>query len=123
FRLIVDRRLSVGEDFETFEGELREATHGIDHELELSRLCLPTLADRGGHTLAVGREALQKTHGAPPLQFSQGRQALSIFAERTHDLCNLGPGSVGQPHKANESASIEAMVGATQALHALIEAI
>ena len=123
FRLTVDRRLSVGEDFETFEGELREATHGVDHELELSRLCLPTLADRGGHTLAAARDALQKTQGAAPLQFSQGRQDLSIFAERTRDFCNLGPGSVGQPHKANESASIEAMVAATQALHVLIEAI
>jgi succinyl-diaminopimelate desuccinylase len=123
FRLTVDRRLSVGENFETFEGELREATYGVKHELELSRLCLPTLADRRGHTLAVAREALQRTQGAAPLQFSQGRQDLSIFAERTHDFCNLGPGSIGQPHKANESASIAAMVAATQALHALIEGI
>jgi acetylornithine deacetylase/succinyl-diaminopimelate desuccinylase-like protein len=57
------------------------------------------------------------------MQFSQGRQDLSIFAERTLDFCNLGPGSIGQPHKAQESASVAGMVAATQALHALIEAI
>ncbi len=122
-RLTVDRRLSVGEDFNTFEAELREAAQGINHELEISRLCLPTLADKNGHTLATAREALQKTQGNAPIQFSQGRQDLSIFAERTHDFCNLGPGSIGQPHKANESASVAGMVAATHALAALIEAI
>lgn len=122
-RLTVDRRLALGEDFTTFEAELREAGQGIDHELEVSRLCLPTLADKNGHTLATAREALRNTQGIAPMQFSQGRQDLSIFAERTYDFCNLGPGSIGQPHKANESASIAGMVAATRALHALIEGI
>jgi succinyl-diaminopimelate desuccinylase len=123
FRLTVDRRLSVGEDYATFEAELREATQGVNRELEITRLCLPTLADRSGHTLATAREVLQQTQGSAPIQFSQGRQDLSIFAERTRDFCNLGPGSIGQPHKANESASVPGMVAATRALHALIEAI
>lgn len=122
-RLTVDRRLSVGEDFGTFEAELREASQGVEHELEISRLCLPTLADRNGHTLVVAKDALQKMQGVAPVQFSQGRQDLSIFAERTRDFCNLGPGSIGQPHKANESASVAGMVAATNALHALIESI
>jgi succinyl-diaminopimelate desuccinylase len=122
-RLTVDRRLSVGEDYATFEEELREAAQGVNHELEISKLCLPTLADRNGHTLATALLALQKTQGSAPIQFSQGRQDLSIFAERTHDFCNLGPGSIGQPHKANESASVVGMVAAARALHDLIEAI
>ena len=122
-RLTVDRRLSVGEDYATFEAELREAAQGVNHEMEISKLCLPTLADRNGHTLATALEALKKTQGSAPIQFSQGRQDLSIFAERTHDFCNLGPGSIGQPHKANESASVAGMVAATRALHDLIEAI
>jgi acetylornithine deacetylase/succinyl-diaminopimelate desuccinylase-like protein len=122
-RLTVDRRLSVGEDYGTFEHELREAVQGVTHELEISRLCLPTLADRQGHTLAVAKEALQRTQGAAPVQFSQGRQDLSIFAERTHDFCNLGPGSMGQGHRANESASVAGMVAATTSLQALIESI
>jgi succinyl-diaminopimelate desuccinylase len=123
FRLTIDRRLSVGEDYGTFEAEVRAAAEGIPHELEISRLCLPTLADGDGHTLRTAREALRRTQGSAPIQFSQGRQDLSIFAERTRDFCNLGPGSVGQPHKANESAAVAGMVAATQALQAVIEAI
>lgn len=122
-RLTVDRRLSMGEDYATFEAELREAVEGVAHELEISRLCLPTLADREGHTLAAARDALRRTQGSAPIQFSQGRQDLSIFAERTRDFCNLGPGSIGQPHKANESAAVAGMVAAAQALKALIEAV
>jgi succinyl-diaminopimelate desuccinylase len=122
-RLTVDRRLSVGEDYATFEAELREAMGGVNTELEITRLCRPTLADRNGHTLARAREVLQQTQGSAPIQFSQGRQDLSIFAERTRDFCNLGPGSIGQPHKANESASVSGMVTATRALQGLIEAI
>jgi acetylornithine deacetylase/succinyl-diaminopimelate desuccinylase-like protein len=122
-RLTVDRRLSLGEHFATFEAELREATQGIAHDLEISRLCLPTLADRNGHTLAIAKDALQEAQGSAPIQFSQGRQDLSIFAERTQDFCNLGPGSMGQGHKANESASVTGMVAATRVLRALIEAI
>jgi acetylornithine deacetylase/succinyl-diaminopimelate desuccinylase-like protein len=122
-RLTVDRRLSVGEDYATFEAELREAVEEVAHELEISRLCLPTLADRDGHTLAAAREALRRVQGSAPIQFSQGRQDLSIFAERTRDFCNLGPGSIGQPHKANESAAVAGMVAAAQALQAAIEAI
>ena len=122
FRLTVDRRLSVGEDYATFDAELREATQGVNAELEVARLCLPTLADRGGHTLATARDVLQQAQGSAPIQFSQGRQDLSIFAERTRDFCNLGPGSVGQPHRANESASVSAMVAAAHTLRALIEA-
>jgi len=122
-RLTVDRRLSVGEEFATFEAELREAVQEVDHELAISQLCLPTLADRNGHTLATALDALRKMQGSAPIQFSQGRQDLSIFAERTHDFCNLGPGSIGQPHKANESASVAGMVAAARALHDLIEAI
>jgi len=122
-RLTVDRRLSVGEDYAVFEAELRQAAEGVNHELEISRLCLPTLADANGHTVAVAREALEKTQGVAPVQFSQGRQDLSIFAERTRDFCNLGPGSIGQPHKANESASVAGMVAAANALRGLIEAI
>jgi len=122
-RLTIDRRLSLGEDYSTFEAELREATQGITHALEISRLCLPTLADRNGHTLATARDALKETQGSAPIQFSQGRQDLSIFAERTPDFCNLGPGSMGQAHKANESASVAGIVAATRALHTLIEAI
>ena len=122
-QLTVDRRLSVGEDFATFEAELQEATAGINHEVEISRLCLPTLSDQNSRTLAAAREALRKTQGAAPLQFSQGRQDLSIFAERTRDFCNLGPGSIGQPHKANESATVAGMVAAARALQVLIETI
>ncbi len=123
FRLTVDRRLAVGEDYATFEAELREAVAGIAHEMEISRLCLPTLADRSGHTLAVARGVLSKIQGVASLQFSQGRQDLSIFAERTRDFCNLGPGSIGQAHNAGEYATLAGMVAATNALGALIEAI
>jgi succinyl-diaminopimelate desuccinylase len=123
FWLTIDRRLSVGEDFGTFEAELREAAAGVPHELEISRLCLPTLADASGHTLKRAQEVLASTQGVAPLQFSQGRQDLSIFAERTRDFCNLGPGSIGQPHKANESAAVAGMVAAVRTLHALVEAI
>src|SRR5207302_1646088 len=84
---------------------------------------IAAIADANGHTLAVAREALEKTQGVAPVQFSQGRQDLSIFAERTRDFCNLGPGSIGQPHKANESASVAGMVAAANALRDLIEAI
>ena len=122
-RLTVDRRLAVGEEYATFEAEVREAVAGIRNELEISRLCLPTLADRAGHTLLVAREVLARTQRAVSLQFSQGRQDLSIFAERTRDFCNLGPGSIGQAHNAHEYATIAGMVAAATALHGLIEAI
>lgn len=121
--LTVDRRLAVGEDYATFEGELRGAADGIAHELEVTRLCLPTLADRSGHTLAVAREILARLQGEAPLQFSQGRQDLSIFAERTRDFINLGPGSSGQAHNAGEHATVAGMVAAATALKAVIEAI
>ena len=123
FKLTVDRRLSVGEDFGTFASELRTAVDGVAHELEISKLCLPTLADRGGHTLKVATETLGKVQGTATLQFSQGRQDLSIFAERTHDFCNLGPGSIGQAHNAGEYATVAGMTAATTALKAIIEAI
>jgi acetylornithine deacetylase/succinyl-diaminopimelate desuccinylase-like protein len=122
-RLTIDRRLSVGETYETFEAELATAVDGIAHDLEVSRLCLPTLADRGGHSLAVAREALMRIQGSAGYQFSQGRQDLSIFAERTHDFCNLGPGSIGQAHNAGEHATVAGMVAAAGALHAIVEAI
>lgn len=123
FRLTVDRRLSVGETYETFEAELKSAAEGVPHELEISRLCLPTLADRNGHALAVAREALARAQGTAPLQFSQGRQDLSIFAERTRDFCNLGPGTIGQAHNAGEYATVAGMVAATTVLNAIIEAM
>jgi len=122
-RLTVDRRLAVGDDYATFEAELRAAVDGVAHEMEISKLCLPTLADREGHTLAVTREAVAKVQGGVVLQFSQGRQDLSIFAERTHDFCNLGPGSIGQAHNAGEYATVAGMVAATNALTAVIEAM
>jgi succinyl-diaminopimelate desuccinylase len=122
-RLTVDRRLAPGEDYGTFEGELRGSINGTAHELEVTQLCLPTLADRNGHTLAVAREALARLQGEAPLQFSQGRQDLSIFAERTHDFVNLGPGSSGQAHNAGEHATVAGMVAATNVLQAIIEAI
>ena len=123
FRLTVDRRLAVGEDYATFEAEIEEAVSGISNALEISRLCLPTLADRTGHTLTVAREVLARAQGSALLQFSQGRQDLSIFAERTRDFCNLGPGSIGQAHNAQEYATVAGMVAATHVLHGLIEAI
>ena len=121
--LTVDRRLAPGEDYGTFEAELRGAVDGTAHTLEVTKLCLPTLADRNGRTLAVVREALARVQGEAPLQFSQGRQDLSIFAERTRDLCNLGPGSSGQAHNAGEHATVEGMVAAATVLRAAIDAI
>ena len=123
FRLTIDRRLAVGEDYGTFEAALRRAAEGVAHELEISRLCLPTLADRNGHTLAVAREALARLQGSAPVQFSQGRQDLSIFAERTRDFCNLGPGTIGQAHNAGEHATVAGMVAAATVLTDVIEAI
>ncbi len=123
FRLTVDRRLAVGEDFGTFEAELQAVADGVPHELEISRLCLPTLADRTGHSLAVAREVLAREQGSAFLQFSQGRQDLSIFAERTRDFCNLGPGSVGQAHNAGEHATVAGMVAASAVLKSVIEGI
>ena len=122
-RLTVDRRLAVGEDFGTFEAELRDAAEGVAHEVEISRLCLPTLADQEGHTLAVAREALARVQGSPALQFSQGRQDLSIFAERTRDFCNIGPGSIGKAHVAGEYATVAGMVTAATVLRDVIEKI
>jgi succinyl-diaminopimelate desuccinylase len=122
-RLTVDRRLAVGEDYGTFEAELRRAAEGVAHALEISRLCLPTMADRNGHTLAVAREVMARTQGVASLQFSQGRQDLSIFAERTRDFCNLGPGSIGQAHNAGEYATIAGMVAAATVLQTVIEGI
>lgn len=122
-RLTVDRRLAVGEDYATFEEELRAAAEGVDYQLDLDRLCLPTLADPDGRTVAVAREVLTRVQGSSPLQFSQGRQDLSIFAERTRDFCNLGPGSIGQAHNAGEYATIAGMVAATVVLKDIIEAI
>lgn len=121
--LTVDRRLAPGEDYGTFEAELLGAVNGTPHTLELTKLCLPTLADRNGRTLAVVREALARFQGDAPLQFSQGRQDLSIFAERTRDFCNLGPGSSGQAHNAGEHATVEGMVAAATVLRAAIDAI
>jgi succinyl-diaminopimelate desuccinylase len=121
--LTVDRRLAPGEDYGTFEAELRGAVDGTAHALEVTKLCLPTLADRNGRTLAVVREALSGVQGEAPLQFSQGRQDLSIFAERTRDFCNLGPGSSGQAHNAGEQATVEGMVAAATVLRAAIDAI
>jgi succinyl-diaminopimelate desuccinylase len=121
--LTVDRRLAPGEDYGTFEAELRGAADGVPHTLEVTKLCLPTLADRNGRTLAVVREALGRLQGEAPLQFSQGRQDLSIFAERTRDFCNLGPGSSGQAHNAGEHATVDGMVAAATVLRAAIEAM
>jgi succinyl-diaminopimelate desuccinylase len=123
FRLTVDRRLAVGEDYATFETELKGALSGIPHALEISRLCLPTLADRTGHTLAVTRDILGRLQGSTAMQFSQGRQDLSIFAERTRDFCNLGPGSIGQAHNAHEYATVAGMAAACHALQAVIDAM
>jgi succinyl-diaminopimelate desuccinylase len=123
FVLTVDRRLAPGEDYGTFEGELLRAADGVPHELEVTRLCLPTLADRTGHTLAVMKDALAKGQGEAPIQFSQGRQDLSIFAERTRDFVNLGPGSSGQAHNAGEHATVAGMVAAAAVLKAAIEAM
>jgi len=123
FRLTVDRRLAVDEDYGTFEAELRAAAEGVPHNLEITRLCLPTLADRTGHTLAVASEMLAKAQGNASLQFSQGRQDLSIFAERTRDFCNLGPGSIGQAHNAGEHATVAGMMAATAVLRTVIEGI
>jgi succinyl-diaminopimelate desuccinylase len=122
-RLTVDRRLAPGEDYGKFEGELRGSADGTPHELEVTKLCLPTLADRTGRTLAAAREALVRFQGDAPLQFSQGRQDLSIFAERTHDFINLGPGSSGQAHVAGEHATVAGMVAAATVLQAVIEAL
>jgi acetylornithine deacetylase/succinyl-diaminopimelate desuccinylase-like protein len=123
FRLTVDRRLAVGEDFGVFEAELGAVADGVPHELEVSRLCLPTLADRSGHTLEVARGVLARAQGSAPLQFSQGRQDLSIFAERTRDFCNLGPGSVGQAHNAAEHATLAGMLAASTVLQSVIDGI
>ncbi len=120
-KLTVDRRLAVGEDYGTFEAELRSAADGMAHDLEITRLCLPTLADRSGHTLAVARDMLAEAQGNASLQFSQGRQDLSIFAERTRDFCNLGPGSIGQAHNAGEHATVAGMVAAATLLQTIIE--
>jgi acetylornithine deacetylase/succinyl-diaminopimelate desuccinylase-like protein len=121
--LTVDRRLAPGEDYSTFAAELRGAANDTTHTLEMTELCLPTLADRNGRTLAVVREALARAQGDAPLQFSQGRQDLSIFAERTRDFCNLGPGSSGQAHNAGEHATVDGMVAAATVLRAAIDAM
>lgn len=122
-QLTVDRRLAPGEDYGTFEGELLTAADGVAHDLQVTKLCLPTLADRAGHTLAVVRDALARLQGEAPLQFSQGRQDLSIFAERTRDFCNIGPGSSGQAHNAGEHATVAGMVAAATVLKAAIDAM
>lgn len=122
-RLTVDRRLAPGENYGTFESELRGSIDGTTHELEIEKLCLPTLADRSGRTLSVAVAELTRIQGAAPLQFSQGRQDLSIFAERTTDFVNLGPGSSGQAHNAGEHATVAGMVAAATALRAVIEGI
>ena len=122
-RLTIDRRLAPGEDFDTFARELEEFTEGVDCEVEQLRGSLPVTADPRGTLLGLARGLLGARYGSADCFFNPGRVDLSYFGQRTGDLLNLGPGVRGTPHRANEYASIAALVAAYEVLKELLESL
>ncbi|MCK4299936.1 MAG: M20/M25/M40 family metallo-hydrolase, partial [Planctomycetes bacterium] len=122
-RLTIDRRLAPGEDFDTFAGELEEFTAGVDCSVEQRRGSLPVLADLEGPLVKLGEDILGRRFGQVDYYYNRGRVDLSYFGKKTREILNMGPGVINKPHKANEYASIPALVTAYDVLKELLESL
>lgn len=120
-RLTIDRRLAPGEDFDTFARELEEFTRGVDCEVEQLRGSLPVVADLEAPLARLAGRLLEERYGTVNYFFNPGRVDLSYFVAKARDVLILGPGVRGTPHRADEYASVPALVDAYEVLKALLE--
>lgn len=109
FRLAVDRRLGVGETFETFEAEMAELTAGLPCEVAYRRVNLPTVANLSGPLYKTARDTFDAHVGSVQHELSNGRLDLCYFAQKTSEVLNFGPGHAGEFHRPQEKVSISAM--------------
>ena len=122
-RLTIDRRLAPGEDFDTFARELEAFTAGVDCSVEQRRGSLPMLANMEGPLVGLGEDIVRKRFGQVDYYFNRGRVDLSYFGKKTGEILNLGPGLINKPHKANEYASIPALLTTYDVLKELLESL
>lgn len=122
-RLTIDRRLAPGEDFDTFAQELEEFTADVDCSVEQRRGSLPVLADLEGPLVKLGEDIVRKRFGQVDYYYNRGRVDLSYFGKKAREILNMGPGVINKPHKANEYASIPALVTAYDVLKELLESL
>ena len=120
-QLTIDRRLAPGEDFDTFARELEEFVAGVDCTVDLRRGSLPVLGDLEGPLVRLGEGLLRTRFGEVEYYYNRGRVDLSYFGRKAGGILNLGPGVISKPHKANEYASIPALVAAYEVLKELLE--
>ena len=81
------------------------------------------LAEMDGPLVKLGEELLHRKFGEVDYYFNRGRVDLSYFREKATEILNLGPGVISKPHKANEYASIKAMLTAYDVLKELLESL
>ncbi|MEW6358601.1 MAG: M20/M25/M40 family metallo-hydrolase [Planctomycetota bacterium] len=121
--LTISRRLAPGEDRAKFEGELLDLTAGFVVESDIRGGDPGACVDVNGDLFQVAREAARKTLGVERYSLSRGRTDLVLFARKGMDVMNIGPGTMGQAHVADEWCRLEDMPAASALLAEIINTL
>jgi len=121
--LTLSRRLAPGEDRAKFERELDDLTAGLDVKVDIRGGDPAACVDVNGRLFQVAREASRKTLGVERYSFSRGRMDLVLFTRKGMDVLNIGPGTMGQAHVADEWCRLEDMPAAAGLLEEIINTL
>ena len=121
--LTISRRLAPGDTKETFERELDELVGGFDAEVDVRGGDPPARVDVEGRFFEIARDAARRTIGEEKYSFARGRTDLVLFAAKGIDILNIGPGTMGQAHVADEHCRLEDMPAVSGLLETLINEI
>lgn len=119
----ISRRLAPGEDRGKFEAELRRIASEFQVEVEFRGGDPAACVDVEGHLFQVAREAARRTIGVERYSIARGRTDLVLFALKGMDVMNIGPGSMGQAHVADEYCRLQDLPAAASLLQEIINSV
>ncbi|OGS20033.1 MAG: hypothetical protein A2252_01945 [Elusimicrobia bacterium RIFOXYA2_FULL_39_19] len=122
-KVYIDRRLSVGENLNTFKKEVADFTANINCETKFVHTCNAVVTDFSGKLYNTAVKSFREKYNNENLYFSRGRLDLSYFAQKGMDILNIGPGLSDQAHSANEHCRISDMKNCVDLLKDIIESM
>ncbi|OGS21435.1 MAG: hypothetical protein A3J83_08470 [Elusimicrobia bacterium RIFOXYA2_FULL_40_6] len=122
-KVYVDRRLSLGENLNTFKKEVAGFTKGIDCSIKFIHTSNAAITDMSGKLFKTALKCYKEKYGKESLYFGRGRLDLVFFAGENMEILNMGPGLAGQAHTANEHCRISDMEDCAVLLKDIIERI
>ena len=118
--LTINRRLAPGETFAKFQKEIGRCVRGIRHTVAWKNVSQPVATKPRGALLKTTVGVMEGLFGRVNARFSTGRYDLCYFADTCGDSINLGPGTLGEAHTADEFVIVSGMVKQTRFLEAVV---